>query len=360
MIMKLHVLVFSLLNWIRYSLCEIQSAAKVTGCLSCPPGFGVKYKCTSTEETQCVPCRSGDIFSTASDDETVCVKCSECPKNSRLVKKCNATHDVECACEKGFYMDTKEKACKHCELCSHGWRVARQCFATINTVCRKCPPGTYSGLLSGTLGCELCITCRESQVILQECTPIQDTICIDKNLHRGRHLPTDERGKMPNEVVNFTQNNVIPVYCTILVAVLLGILVFVILRWRLSRQTRTKETHCSEVTSTNSQGCPSHSSKSVLISDSDQSLKLVTVQPLQTTTQKVELKELSLAKRRELEAALDIKRDDGKDWKGLCRQLGYSIFHISTFEFLRKEKYGPTHNLLSDWSCLKGATYWRL
>ncbi|XP_076374217.1 tumor necrosis factor receptor superfamily member 16-like isoform X2 [Tachypleus tridentatus] len=256
MIMKLHVLVFSLLNWIRYSLCEIQSAAKVTGCLSCPPGFGVKYKCTSTEETQCVPCRSGDIFSTASDDETVCVKCSECPKNSRLVKKCNATHDVECACEKGFYMDTKEKACKHCELCSHGWRVARQCFATINTVCRKCPPGTYSGLLSGTLGCELCITCRESQVILQECTPIQDTICI--------------------------------------------------------------------------------------------------------ATQKVELKELSLAKRRELEAALDIKRDDGKDWKGLCRQLGYSIFHISTFEFLRKEKYGPTHNLLSDWSCLKGATYWRL
>ncbi|XP_022241082.1 tumor necrosis factor receptor superfamily member 16-like isoform X1 [Limulus polyphemus] len=336
MIMKLHMLVFSLFlvlwNWVGYNLCEIQSAAKATSCQSCPPGFGVKYKCTNTEETQCVPCRSGDTFSTTSDDETVCIKCSECPENSRLIEKCNATHDIQCACEKGFYMDTEEKFCKHCELCSHGWGVARQCSATKNTMCRKCPPGTYSGLLSGTLGCELCTTCHESQIMLQECTPIQDTICIDKNLHRGRLLPTDERRKVPSEVVNFTQNNVIPVYCTILVAVLLGILMFIMLRWRLQRQTRTKATHCDEVTSRISQGGSSDSSKSVLLSDSDQSLKLVTIQPLQQTMKlKVKLKELFLVKQRELEAALDIKRDDGKDWRGLSRQLGYSTSHISTF-----------------------------
>ena len=54
--------------------------------------------------------------------------------------------------------------------------VWKTCRLTRNTVCRKCPPGTYSGVL----GCVLCTSCRSDQVMLQECSPIQDTVCVGK------------------------------------------------------------------------------------------------------------------------------------------------------------------------------------
>ncbi|XP_013791615.1 tumor necrosis factor receptor superfamily member 16-like [Limulus polyphemus] len=329
-------------------------STNTTGCQFCPPGFKVEQQCTDITETTCAPCRPGETFSATTDNETVCKNCSECPEHALLHTKCNVTHDTECICEKGFYWDNENRMCHQCELCSHGWGVARQCSPTRNTVCRKCPPGTYSGLLSGTLGCELCTTCRGNQVMLQECTPIQDTICIDKDLHQRRLLPTDLPGQMSNKAVNYTQHNVIPVYCTILVAVLLGVLVFLVLRWRLHH---TKTTHCKELAPGHSHEGSLDSSKRMLLAESDQSLKLIPVQSFpQTAMLKMKLKELSSEKQMELEASLNTKRQDGRDWVGLAQQLGYSKSSISVFEDLGNDKKGPAHEMLMDWSHSEYAT----
>lgn len=110
-----------------------------------------------------------------------CKKCSVCPKNGLLLRKCNSSQDTQCVCGKGSYLSVMTYECKPCSSCPHGFGVWRQCNRNRNTVCRKCPPGTYSGVLSGTLGCILCSTCRSDQVMLQECSRIQDTVCVGKS-----------------------------------------------------------------------------------------------------------------------------------------------------------------------------------
>ena len=50
-----------------------------------------------------------------------CIKCSlECPKNSRIEKNCNQTHDIQCVCNTGFFM-TIDSGCKPCSQCESGW-----------------------------------------------------------------------------------------------------------------------------------------------------------------------------------------------------------------------------------------------
>lgn len=50
-----------------------------------------------------------------------CVKCtSSCPAGAYVSRVCNRTHDLECLCHKGSYMD-KSKTCKPCAECPYGW-----------------------------------------------------------------------------------------------------------------------------------------------------------------------------------------------------------------------------------------------
>lgn len=129
----------------------------------------------SLNDTQPVGC--GEDQTTSSGGKS-CKKCSVCPKNGLLLRKCNSSQDTQCVCGKGSYLNVMNYECKPCSSCPHGFGVWRQCNRNRNTVCRKCPPGTYSGVLSGTLGCILCSTCRSDQVMLQECSRIQDTVCV--------------------------------------------------------------------------------------------------------------------------------------------------------------------------------------
>lgn len=117
-------------------------------------------------------------FMSPENKTILCRKCSVCPKNGLLLRQCDSRQDTQCVCEKGTYLSVVDYECKSCSPCPDGYGVWRQCFRNRNTVCRKCPPGTYSGVLSGTLGCILCSSCRSDQLMLQECTRHQDTICV--------------------------------------------------------------------------------------------------------------------------------------------------------------------------------------
>lgn len=182
-------------------------------CSECPAGHGAAGPCNVTavagaEVGGCEPCVPGSTFNDGvSGDGRTCRTCRTCPPHSVVKRSCNATHDTECECARDYYAQVlaadggpadegshavrhsihrhsrrhpamdQPTECRPCELCQHGWGAARACSATQNTVCRKCPSGTYSSLLSASLGCSVCSTCSEDQVTLHECTPIQDTVC---------------------------------------------------------------------------------------------------------------------------------------------------------------------------------------
>lgn len=180
------------------SLLQVTSAKT---CSDCPAGSGVVKLCSGNEtenslpdeDTSCSPCEAGVTFSDTASKHLPCRSCRTCPPNSHLKRECNVTHDAECECDKDHFQEFNEEharhkhghsgqlfTCKPCDVCQHGFGAARACSANHNTVCRKCPASTYSSVLSSSAGCLVCTVCREDQVTLHECTPIQDTVCAGK------------------------------------------------------------------------------------------------------------------------------------------------------------------------------------
>jgi len=185
---------------------ELVAEVSINCSAACPAGTGSLGGCPQDVADCAAPCDDSVTFNDGGSWR--CRTCRTCPPNSRVKRACNATHDTECECERDFFQSEPESAdsghvrhsnhrqsrhrplgsatepteCRACELCQHGWGAARPCSLTQNTVCRKCPAGTYSSVLSSSLGCSVCSVCREDQVTLHECTPIQDTVCAG-NLH---------------------------------------------------------------------------------------------------------------------------------------------------------------------------------
>ncbi|XP_013401406.1 uncharacterized protein LOC106167231 [Lingula anatina] len=87
---------FLLLLIIAMSLkyCNTQTRQR---CSKCPPGYGAEKKCTNTQDTFCVPCKTGTFSKTYSRNQP-CQKCSEkCTSRHFIHKQCTKTRDVICA-----------------------------------------------------------------------------------------------------------------------------------------------------------------------------------------------------------------------------------------------------------------------
>lgn len=110
-----------------------------------------------------------------------CKKCSSCPKNGKVIRSCSPEHDTMCMCERGTYLDILAYECKPCSPCAHGSGVFRKCNRHRDTECRPCMPGFYSAVLSNELSCTLCDTCTSNQIMLQECSRIENTVCIGES-----------------------------------------------------------------------------------------------------------------------------------------------------------------------------------
>ncbi|EFX86163.1 hypothetical protein DAPPUDRAFT_97998 [Daphnia pulex] len=77
---------------------------------------------------------------------------------------------------------------------------------------------------------------------------------------------------------------------------------------------------------------------------------------LKPITQDTRLREICTAKRREMEAMLNARRDH-HDWKALARDLGYTSTRIASFEQRAIEKQtGPTRHLFGDWAKREDST----
>ncbi|XP_072888581.1 tumor necrosis factor receptor superfamily member 14-like isoform X2 [Hemitrygon akajei] len=118
--------------------------------------------------TTCNPCTSGEYMEHPNGLEK-CFKCKICDAELGLQVKqnCTYTHNTICKPREGYYcIDSCQMARKH-TACSPGEGVKKKGTPFKDTVCEKCPDGTFSSEASTTEECKkwtVCETLKLKQV----------------------------------------------------------------------------------------------------------------------------------------------------------------------------------------------------
>ncbi|MGH0127028.1 UNVERIFIED_CONTAM: hypothetical protein FKN15_030294 [Acipenser sinensis] len=152
-------------------------------------------------------------------------------------------------------------------------------------------------------------------------------------------IPQEDSGK-----------NIIPVYCSILAAIVIGLLIYVAYKcWTSCKQKQQlAKAHASEL-SCSPEGEKLHCDSGVFLdTHSLQETQQLKGNKLESCLY------LNVAPQRqeEIEQLLLDTSSGGKGWRHLAAQLGYEQDRVDTFG--RGED--PVHTLLSDWSAQEGAT----
>ncbi|XP_035652293.1 tumor necrosis factor receptor superfamily member 1B [Oncorhynchus keta] len=163
-------------------------------CSKCTSGTRRKVVCSSTSDTACEPCPSGQYSGTFN----YFPKCFRCPKCSadkglKYVQKCSSTTKTQCACQTGMYCVLDQHPdCKACASYTyskpgHGVSVegttAGQEAGTAESVveCASCPNGTFSDQHSNTRICQNHTDCvSQGRDVLTYGTATTDAVCGPK------------------------------------------------------------------------------------------------------------------------------------------------------------------------------------
>ncbi|XP_069778190.1 tumor necrosis factor receptor superfamily member 16-like [Narcine bancroftii] len=150
------------------------------------------------------------------------------------------------------------------------------------------------------------------------------------------------------EAVNFTAydtgRDIIPVYCSILAAVILGLVIYVTVKcWNTCKQKKQLAKARAGELDGGGEGEKLHSDSGVFVDThslhESQLSKVVHAEP-------VLYSKLPLQKREEIEQLLSGQGSSKADWRILAHLLGYDEERVATIG--RGED--PAHTLLSDWS----------
>lgn len=336
-------------------------------CILCHPGTGLMAPCGQSN-TVCEPCVYGKTFSDESSLHATCKPCSTCPENSVVMANCTFKMNTVCECQEGYYSHTEDgiTKCVHCLICPMGHQVSKMCNKDENTKCEICPPGFYSEKASRSSSCQPCNVCDErTEVMIMNCTRASDTVCMDKNssiLLRSKEGGSKQNPKMamqdesdssisPTSLEFIPQDesgSIIPVYCSLLAAVVVGLLAYVAFKcWNTCKQKRQLAKARAGELGTSPEGEKLHSDSGVF-------LDTHSLQEQQNKIPKMEqLLYINLPphKQEELEQMLG-SASGGRDWRRLASLLGYDQERIDTFG--RGED--PVHTLLFDWSTQDGAS----
>ncbi|XP_069585252.1 tumor necrosis factor receptor superfamily member 16-like [Ranitomeya imitator] len=349
-------------------------------CTPCPPGYGVSVPCL-TSDTVCEPCTEGSTFSHVSSATERCRPCSSCQGALQTLNAtCTAEHDAVCHCPEGHYLHSEDGVCLACHVCSKGSGAKTPCTRTENTQCHPCPQGFYSEVKSSRSPCLPCRSrCLETEVQIGDCTPHHDILCMNKDvpiLKRKDDNGTtytsledgnkdlfvlgraDGSGHSDNTTGSGTPHfippednskNIIPVYCSILAAVVVGLIGYVAFKcWVTCKQKKLLAKQRAGELAASGEGEKLHSDSGVFLDT--HSLQ----EPNQLNKAKLEPKlyiNLLPHKQEEVERLLtDTSR--GKDWQRLASLLGYEEDTIDTFA--RGED--PVHTLLTNWSSKESST----
>uniref|UniRef100_A0A8C7X8Q2 Tumor necrosis factor receptor superfamily member 16 n=1 Tax=Oryzias sinensis TaxID=183150 RepID=A0A8C7X8Q2_9TELE len=320
---------------------------------------------------------TGETFSAKSSHTEKCQNCTKCTGLLRMETPCTDSNDAICVCDYGFFMHRPTGNCVQCTRCPKAQGVLVNCGPYRDTICEDCEMGSFSDQESLRDPCMPCNTCEEEGV-LKDCTPISDTVCNGK-LTLLLSLPVfftafDFQGSdtfdpsyspsptedglldyLPSE--KGLNDKLIPIYCSILAAVVVGLVAFIIFkRWNSCKQNKQGANNST----TNQNQTPSPEGEK-LHSDSGISVDSQSLQEQQGQTQThtvVSMDEepcllLPLIAREKLETLL-FRGGEGKncnhipdsDWYNLAGLLGYESERIATFQ----QEEHPVRALLSDWA----------
>uniref|UniRef100_H2LB81 Nerve growth factor receptor a (TNFR superfamily, member 16) n=1 Tax=Oryzias latipes TaxID=8090 RepID=H2LB81_ORYLA len=243
-------------------------------CEECPPGEGVVRECGATQ-TVCSQCLDSETFSESYSLTEKCMPCTQCVGLMRMVAPCTDISDAKCQCDYNFYFNPLSDRCERCTVCPRGQGVYSQCDHDQDTVCEDCVDETYSDQDSSVEPCLPCTICEEDLETLEsECTPTTDAVCFSKCGKWGcinfilrstpNVIPTSDmtdtfpsedfpnldnpwpssetttpRAGSPHFLGHGFNENLIPIYCSILAAVVVGLMAYIVFkRWNSCKQNK--------------------------------------------------------------------------------------------------------------------------
>lgn len=351
-------------------------------CQQCQPGEGVVKPCGAAQ-TVCAPCLDSETFSENFSHTEKCQPCTVCRGLLRMKAPCTDSNDATCVCNYGYYLDEILQRCVPCTKCPEGQGMLYSCDYDHDTVCEECNGETYSDQESSREPCIPCSTCDDEEV-LHPCTSVTDTVCQEGNSSvsptpydmppiddfspagpppegtiesTATTTTTTSNGDSQKRLYDDLNDKLIPIYCSILAAVVVGLVAFIIFkRWNSCKQNKQGANNCTA----NQNQTPSPEGEK-LHSDSGISVDSQSLQEQQAQTQAqtvVTMDEepcllLPLHTREKVEKLLfrgsegdDCNHMDDSDWCNLAGLLGYEEERIATF---RQEEH-PVRALLSDWA----------
>ncbi|KAM5157191.1 tumor necrosis factor receptor superfamily member 16-like isoform 2-T2 [Mantella aurantiaca] len=303
----------------------------------------------------CTECPLGSgLFMPCGDSNALCGEC-----NNVTLEKLKMDPPAPCLphCPSGQYF-SPDGQCLLCRVCGKGYGVTRNCSPAENTQCDPCPKGFYSEVKSSLSPCMPCRTeCKESEVQIGDCTEHHDILCMDKDVPILKR--TEGEGRRDENITSSgsphfippedNSKNIIPVYCSILAAVVVGLIAYVAFKcYSTCKQKKLLAKARANELAASGEGEKLHSDSGVFLDT--HSLQ----EQNQLNKAKLEPKlyiNLPPHKQEEVERLLaDTSR--GKDWQRLASLLGYEEDTIDAFT--RGED--PVHTLLTDWSSKDSST----
>ncbi|KAA0705902.1 Tumor necrosis factor receptor superfamily member 16 [Triplophysa tibetana] len=233
-------------------------------CIQCPPGEGVIREC-GAKQTECSQCLDSETFSENYSHTEKCATCSECTGLMRMQTPCTDSNDAVCICNYSYFLDNLSGQCKECTVCPKGHGVLMRCEYDHDTVCEECIDDTFSEQESSLDPCLPCAICEEdTEILIRECTPTADAYCHDPSAptyppttpshsESNRYLTdldvlwspspggddTTPKPSTPHFIGRGLNENLIPIYCSILAAVVVGLLAYIIFkRWNSCKQNK--------------------------------------------------------------------------------------------------------------------------
>ncbi|NXJ81910.1 TNR16 factor, partial [Trogon melanurus] len=376
-------------------------------CKACNVGEGMVQPC-GVNQTICEPCLDSVTYSDTVSATEPCKPCTQCVGLHSMSAPCVETDDAVCRCAYGYYQDERSGSCKECQVCKVGFGLMFPCQESQNTVCEECPEGTFSSEANFVDPCLPCTTCEENEVLVKECTPTSDAECRDLHPRWTTHAPplvgsdspepltrdpfntdvmpstladtvTTVLGSSQPVVSRGTADNLIPVYCSILAAVVVGLVAYIAFkRWNSCKQNKQGANNRPVNQTPSPEGEKLHSDSGISVD----SQSLHDQQPPSQSTQGPGEEErgprggkghpgdrlnaassfpapkgdgnlyvtLPPSKQEEVEKLLSSSAEE--TWRQLAGELGYKEDLIDSFT--REES--PARALLADWSSKETAT----
>uniref|UniRef100_A0A8B9EI34 TNF receptor superfamily member 6b n=1 Tax=Anser cygnoides TaxID=8845 RepID=A0A8B9EI34_ANSCY len=174
-----------------YQWRDAETNEKLT-CQQCPPGTFVAQHCARDRQTVCEPCPELHYTQYWNYLEK-CRYCNViCEEKQVEVQQCNATHNRVCQCQEGYYSEM-EFCIRHSE-CPPGSGIVKPGTPFEDTQCRKCPRGFFSSS-SSTEPCQPHQDCaQQGKVTNVQGNEYHDTLCTSCRVH-GRSNSTQAPGE---------------------------------------------------------------------------------------------------------------------------------------------------------------------